>query len=122
MEEEEESPPPKAPAPSTVTSSTSTVGDKPKQRRGQHGRHKKHDDVHVIAQVGPQGEPLQPIEILGKFSNQCSILVREKVPITSENWKDVLEDLEEHMWKEMLRRFMYPEGYDKVKCRGMSWS
>jgi hypothetical protein len=40
------------------------------------------------------------------------------VPITYENWKDVLEDLKEHVWKEMLRRFTYPEHYDKVKCRG----
>ena len=43
---------------------------------------------------------------------------QEKVPITYENWKDVPEDLKEHVWKEMLRRFTYPEGYDKEKCRG----
>jgi len=42
-----------APTPSTATSSTTTANDKPNQRRGQYGRHKKHDDVHVIAQVGP---------------------------------------------------------------------
>ena len=63
---------------------------------------------------------MQPIEILGKLSNQWSILVREKVPIMYENWKDVPEDLKEHVWKEMLRRFTYPEGYDKEKCKGMS--
>ena len=40
------------------------------------------------------------------------------MPITYENWKDVPEDLKEHMWKEMLRWFTHPEGYDKVKCRG----
>ena len=40
------------------------------------------------------------------------------MPITYENWKDVPEDLMEHMWKEMLRRFTYPKGDDKVKCRG----
>jgi hypothetical protein len=78
-----------APAPSTATSSTVVAGDKPIRARGQHGRHKKHDDVHVIAQVGPQGEPLLPTEILGKFSNKCSVLVREKVDITYENWKDI---------------------------------
>ena len=74
--------------------------------------------MHVIAQVGPQGEPLQPTGILGKFSNQCSILVGEKVPIMYENWKDVPEYLKEHVCKQMLRRFTYPEGYVKVKCRG----
>jgi hypothetical protein len=90
QEEQEEAAHMEAPGPSTATSSTAAVGDKLIRARGQHGRHKKHDDVHVIAQVGPQGEPLLPIEILGKFSNQCSVLVREKVDISYENWKDVL--------------------------------
>jgi hypothetical protein len=101
-----------------TTSATATAGDKPIQARGQHGRHKKHNDMHVIAEVGPQGEALQPVEILGKFSNQCSVLVREKVEITYENWKQVPEALKEYVWLEMLKRFTYPEGYDKEKCRG----
>ena len=60
---------------------------------------------------------MQPIQVLGKFSNQCSILVREKVPIMYQNRKDVPEDLKEHVWKKMLRQFTYLEGYDKEKCR-----
>jgi hypothetical protein len=67
---------------------------------------------------GSQGEALQPVEILGKFSNQCSVLVREKVEITYENWKQVPEALKEYVWLEMLKQFTYPEGYDKEKCRG----
>jgi len=35
-----------------------------------------------------------------------------------ENWKDVPEYLKEHVCKQMLRRFTYPEGYVKVQCRG----
>jgi hypothetical protein len=66
----------KPPAPSTATSGDTTTGDKPIGARDQHGRHKKYDDVHMIAQVGPSGEPLLPIEVLGKFSNQCSVIVR----------------------------------------------
>ena len=58
LEDEEERAPPGAPTPSTMTSSTTMASDKLKLRRGQHGRHKKHDDVHMIAQVGLQGEPL----------------------------------------------------------------
>jgi hypothetical protein len=37
------------PAPSTATSGDTTAGDKPIRARGQHGRHKKYDNVHVIA-------------------------------------------------------------------------
>jgi hypothetical protein len=55
--------------PSTVTSTTASACDEPQRARGQHGRHKKQNDVHMIAKVGPCGEPLQPIEILGKFIN-----------------------------------------------------
>jgi hypothetical protein len=36
-------------APFMATSRDTTVGDKPIRARGQHGRHKKYDDVHVIA-------------------------------------------------------------------------
>ena len=115
LEHEEERAPPGAPTPSTVTSSTTMAGDKTKLRRGQHGRHKKHSDVHAIAHVGQQGEPLQAIQVLGRFSKPVLHLVREKVPITYQNWKDVPEDLKEHVWKEMLRWFTYPEGYDKEK-------
>ena len=55
--------------------------------------------------MGPQGEPLQPIEIPGRFSNQCSCIVREKVPITYENWKLVPKDLKGVVWGEMTRQF-----------------
>jgi hypothetical protein len=102
---EEERAQTEAPAPTTATSATATAGDKAIRARGQHGRHKKHDDVHVIAQVGPQGEPLLPTEVLGKSSNQCSVLVKEKVEITNENWKDVPAGLKKYVWDEMLKRF-----------------
>ena len=113
-EEEERAEEP--PAPSTGTSSTATTSAKTKRGRGQHRGHKKHDDVHVIAQVGPQGEPLQPIEIISRFSNPCSCIVREKVPITYENWKLVPKDLKGVVWGEMMRRFTYPDGSNLDKC------
>jgi hypothetical protein len=71
----------------------------------------------VIAQVGPQGEPLLPTEVLGKFSKLCSILVREKVEITYKNWKDILAGLKKYVWDEMLKRFMYPKDFDMEKCK-----
>ena len=102
------------PAPSTTTSFSVT----PKRKRGEHGRHKKKDDVHVIHEVGPQGEPLRPVNILDVFSNQCSCIVREKVPITYDNWKSVPQDFKDHVWGEIRRRFTYPEeGVDEEKCK-----
>jgi hypothetical protein len=104
-------------APSTATSRDTTAGDKPIRARGQHGRHKKYDDVHVIAQVGPSGEPLLPIEVLGKFNNQCSVIVQGKIEITYQDWKKVPKGLKQYVWEEMLKQFTYPEGSDLDKCR-----
>jgi hypothetical protein len=71
----------------------------------------------VIAQVGPSGEPLLPIEVLGKFSNQCSLIVREKIEITYQDWKKVPKGLKQYVWEEILKRFTYIEGSDLDKCR-----
>lgn len=59
-----------------------------------------------------------PLNILGVFSNQCSYIDREKVPITYENWKSVPQDFKDHVWGEMKRRFTYPvQGYDEEKSK-----
>ena len=73
-----------APGPSSGTSSTATIDSKKSDlKRGQHGRHHiSKKKVHAIHKIGPKGEPLDPTIIIGTFSNQCSYIVREKVPIT----------------------------------------
>jgi hypothetical protein len=62
-------------------------------------------------------EPFHPREILKKFSNRCLDLVREKVEITYENWKEVPKALKEYVWKEMLKWFTYLDGFDEDKCK-----
>jgi hypothetical protein len=57
--------------------------------------------MHVIYLVGPQGEPLEPKHVIHTFSIQCSYIVREKVPITYDNWKTVPHDLKGVVWGEM---------------------
>ena len=52
------------------------------KKRGQHGRHRVHNKVHAIHRIGPHGEPLELETIIGTFSNQCSCIVREHLPIT----------------------------------------
>ena len=65
-------------------------------------------------------EPLmEPTIIIDTFSNQCSCIVREKVPITYDDWRKVPKDIKGNVWGEVKRRFMYPaEGYDEDKCMG----
>jgi len=62
---------------------------------------------------------LEPTSIIGTFSNQCSCIVREKVPITYDDWKKVPKDIKGNVWREVKRRFTYlVEGYDEDKCMG----
>ena len=73
--------------------------------------------MHVIYQVGAQEEPMQSTSIIGTFNNQCSCIVREKVPITYENWKTITKLLKDFVWGEMKMRFTYPKGYDEENCK-----
>jgi len=67
----------------TPSTSTNIASDKMSGlKRGQHGRHKVSKKVHVITKIGTHGEPLEPLTMIGIFSNQCFYLVREHVPIT----------------------------------------
>lgn len=101
----------------TPSSSTKSGRSKSDLKRGQHGRHKVRKKVHVIEQIGPHGEPLEPPKVIGKFSNQCSCIAREYVPITYFNWKKVPADIKGIVWGEILRRFKYPEDqYDEDLC------
>jgi hypothetical protein len=89
-EEEEE-----APSPSSGTSSTTTMGSKKSDlKRDQHGRHPiSKKKVHAIHKIGPKGEPLEPTIIIDTFRNQCSYIVKEKVPITYDYWRKVPKEI-----------------------------
>jgi hypothetical protein len=39
-------------------------------------------EVHEITEVGPMGEPTKPKEVLAMFSNQVTVITRDKVEIT----------------------------------------
>jgi hypothetical protein len=114
--EEPATSPPASTGPSS-TSSTRTSKGKTERKRGQHGRHQKHDEVLTILAVGPQGKPTQPKTVLGTFSNQCSCIAKEYVPITYDNWNNVPDDLKGVVWGEIKRRFQYPVGYNEEMCK-----
>ena len=111
-----------APGPSSSTSSTAMTDSKkmPDLKRGQHGRHQSSKKkVHAIHKIGPKGEPLEPTIIIGTFNNQCSCIVREKVPITYDDWRKVPKDIKGNVWGEVKRWVTYPvESYDEDKWMG----
>jgi len=102
--------------PSTIakTKSAKSSGKK----RGQHGRPRVHNKVHAIHRIGPHGEPLEPETIIGTFSNQCSCIVREHMPITYSDWRKVPDDSKGVVWGEVKRRVKYPEDqFDEDVCK-----
>jgi hypothetical protein len=114
--EEEEEGHASGPTPSTSTKMAS--GKKLDLKRGQHRRHKVTKKVHAIHKIGPHGEPLEPISVISIFSNQCSCLVREHVPITHMNWRKVPEGLKEKVWRDLKKRFEYPsDQFNEDLCR-----
>jgi hypothetical protein len=46
---------------------------------------------------------LEPRTVIGTFSNQCSCIVREHVPITYLDWRKVLDDLKGAVWGDVKR-------------------
>jgi hypothetical protein len=107
-------------SPNKADSAKSSKSGKRDLKRGQHGTHqvsKKGKEKHAIHKIGPHGEPLEPKEVLGLFSNQCSCLARVHVPITYFNWKKVPAHLKGAVWGEILERFTYPKDqYDEDLC------
>ena len=107
----------------TPSTSTKTEGSKKTDlKRGQHGRHQMRKKVHTIFRVGPKGEPLEPTTVIGAFSNQCSCIVREHVPITYQDWRKVPKLLKKKVWDDVKERFSYPEGYDVETCKAHALS
>ena len=97
---------------------TATSAKSSEKKSGQHGRHKIHSKVRVIRKIGPHGEPLEPEQVIGIFSNQCSCIFRQHVPITYSDWRKVQADLKGVVWGEMKRRFIYPEDqFDEDLCK-----
>ena len=91
--------------PTPSTSAKTTSGKSSSKKRGQHGRHKVHSKVHAIHKIGPHGEPLELETMISIFSNQCSCIVREHVPITYQDWRKVPADLKGAVWGEVKRQF-----------------
>ena len=61
---------------------------------------------------------MEPESVIGVFSNQCSYIVRQHVPITYSEWRKVPANLKGVMWGVIKRRFIYPEDqFDEDLCK-----
>ena len=83
------------------------------------------DEKFEIIEIAPDGEPIEPIRTRKAFSSQCGVLVREKIPISIQQWyKPKEEDPEvsyvndiqkEYLWTELKANFTLPPEEDPEK-------
>nr|AAT81759.1 hypothetical protein [Oryza sativa Japonica Group]ABF97407.1 transposon protein, putative, CACTA, En/Spm sub-class [Oryza sativa Japonica Group] len=94
----------------TTSSKKSERSAKVKKRKRERSVNRKDEGFHVVTHVSPKGEPLAPKTARAKFSSQCGIIVREKIPITVKDWDHVSNGDKEVLWKELKKIFQFPDG------------
>ena len=83
------------------------------------------DEKFEIIEITPDGEPIEPIRTRNAFSAQCGVLVRDKIPISIQQWyKPKEEDPEvsyvndrqkDDLWTELKANFTLPPEEDPDK-------
>ena len=82
------------------------------------------DEKFEIIEIAPDGEPIEPIRTRKAFSSQCGVLVREKIPISIQQWykpkddpevSDVNDMQKEDLWTQLKGNFTLPPEEDPEK-------
>ena len=76
------------------------------------------DEKFEIIAIAPDGQPIEPIRTKKAFAAQCGVLVRDKIPISIQQWlKPATEDPEvsyvndmqkNDLWTELKSNFTLP--------------
>ena len=77
------------------------------------------DERFEIIEIAPDGEPIEPIRTKNAFSAQCGVLVRDKIPISIQQWYKPAKDEDpevsyvndmqkEDLWTELKANFTLP--------------
>ena len=82
----------------------------------------------VVREVDAEGCPSAPEDASTKFVNQCGVIVRARIPITTRLWKMTKPEEQQHampahqkemLWAELKDMFTLPEGVDQELCEEM---
>ena len=76
------------------------------------------DEKFEIIAIAPDGQPIEPLRTKSTFVAQCGVLVRDKIPISIQQWfKPATEDPEvsyvndmqkNDLWTELKSNFTLP--------------
>ena len=83
------------------------------------------DEKFEIIEIAPDGEPIEPIRTRKAFSAQCGVLVRDKIPISIQQWYKPKEEdpkvsyvndmQKEDLWTQLKANFTLPPEEDPEK-------
>ena len=77
-----------------------------------------------IDSVKPSGEPRSPKNIANKWTSQCGVLVKDKLPISIQEWKEpwtkrpgvtwVDDKAKQDLWDSLMEHFTLPDYFTKA--------
>ena len=82
------------------------------------------DEKFEIIEIAPDGEPIEPIRTRKAFSSKCGVLVRDKIPMSIQQWYKPKDDPEvsyvndmqkEDLWTQLKANFTLPPEEDPEK-------
>ena len=82
------------------------------------------DEKFEIIAIAPDGQPIEPYRTKKAFVAQCGVLVRDKIPISIQQWYKPKDDPEvsyvndmqkEDLWTELKANFTLPPEEDPEK-------
>ena len=83
------------------------------------------DEKFEIIEIAPDGEPIEPIRTKNAFSAQCGVFVRDKIPISIQQWYKPKEEdpkvsyvndmQKEDLWTQLKANFTLPPEEDPEK-------
>ena len=64
----------------------------------------------MIIEIAPAGQPIEPLRTKSAFLAQCGVLVRDKIPISIQQWfKPATEDPEVSYVNDMQKNYLWTE-------------
>jgi hypothetical protein len=91
---------------------STTSDSQNKRKQGQRGRNQYPEGQWTVNAINVAGEPIDPLQVVAKFRNAISAIIRTKMVLDRiiPNWPLVPEGRKEAMWQLLSRTFILPRG------------
>ena len=90
-----------------------------KRKRGQRGCNKIPSGVVYMTKLDSNGLPSEPPEARKAFKRASGFQVRDNVPITITDWRQVPAAIKDKIWSNMKEKIKFPAGAEDVVKNAM---